>query len=1208
MQADPLQASFSGGEVSPAIYSRPDIEKYRSSLKTARNFILHSQGGASNRPGTKYVSSSKNSTKNCILKEFTFSREQAYMLEIGEQYIRFYTNGARIDNEGTAYEISTPYLEADLRQLKFESSADVIWITHPSYQQRTLTRYGSANWVLETYAPDDGPFMPENVELASSLTASAVTGSNITLTLSAVVDAYIVGLMHFDGDSGSYSMSEEKGKTITQHGSAQLSNSSSKFGGSSLYLPQVAGNDSYTKTLLHLNGDVVDDESSAKTFTNSNVGFSSTIKKFGSYSAFFNGLSSEITTPDHADFAFGSGDFTVDFYAYFTDLSVGMGFLYQGSIASNMQFYWESNRLYLVSTGGTISTKSCAFTPVVGMFYHIAYVRNGNTWLIFINGISQTVTNATDSASMLDCSGNLYIGSLRSDLIGYVMRGYLDEFRISKGIARWTANFTPAVAAYSSGDYITLADSSDWSFGTGDFSVDFQANFSSLSGAQVIAGQYADASNYWFIVKDSSNKLQAKFVSAGSTKADYIFSSAYSFAVGTWYHIEVTRSSTSFYIFVNGTSQTLTATTAISTNNLGDVSAVLTIGQQNSASFFSGYIDEMRVSKGTARHTSGFTAPTSAYTLFSVASNNFLFNALHVGALFKLRHYVEGQTVSQAFGSSTTSSSIRCFTTWRLITHGTWTGKFNIEKSTDDGTTWTVLRSFSSSDDFNANTSGTEGIESNIEPFLIRINMYSYTSGTASIDLTSDPFYQNGIVRVTAFNSVTSVQANVLEDIGSTAATTAWAEGSWSDYRGYPTVTRFYADRIGFAGTPSEPITGWLGQTGNYYSFRRNSPLLDTDAITFNLPTRQLNAITNMIAFKKLIIFTSSSSWSISPISGNALTPTSAQALPEEYYGSSLTDPVVVGNEAVYIESDNETVRNTSYQFSPDAYVGNEINVLAKHLFESYNIVKFAYQRRPNGIIWGLRDDGQLVGVTYLKEQEVIGWHHHDTTGIIIDIAVLSTTTDDQLWVAVQRNNGIFIEILRGRRQFNLAGHVFLDSYKEYISPTSVLSGLDHLANQNVGVLADGVDLAESTTYTVSAAGTLTLPSSLYQLVDVGLTMQADLQLLDLDFPVPGGSMQGTTAKIGGVTLKLVNTRGGYIGPDENNIYKALTYSMLNSANQRVNRATLGATDNFTGKVTVPLGGGSDRAGGVFYRQRQPFPVTISAIIPETNVGGRPAG
>jgi hypothetical protein len=139
-----LMAVFTGGEVSPALYSRVDIDRYNSSLRTARNFIIHPTGGASNRPGTKFVGAAHNGSDRAILQEFVFSRTQAYVLEFGNFYIGFYTDGNVISSGGSPYTITSPYSINDVEDLRFESSADVIWITHPSYQTRTLTRYGNA--------------------------------------------------------------------------------------------------------------------------------------------------------------------------------------------------------------------------------------------------------------------------------------------------------------------------------------------------------------------------------------------------------------------------------------------------------------------------------------------------------------------------------------------------------------------------------------------------------------------------------------------------------------------------------------------------------------------------------------------------------------------------------------------------------------------------------------------------------------------------------------------------------------------------------------------------------------------------------------------------------------------------------------------------------------------------------------------------------
>jgi hypothetical protein len=187
------------------------------------------------------------------------------------------------------------------------------------------------------------------------------------------------------------------------------------------------------------------------------------------------------------------------------------------------------------------------------------------------------------------------------------------------------------------------------------------------------------------------------------------------------------------------------------------------------------------------------------------------FSSSMVGALFQLRHNVPGGSIAQAFTATGTSASIKCGDTWRILTHGTWTAKFKIEQSIDGGSNWTELRNFSGTNDFNANTFGE--VDGNS---LIRINCYSYTSGTLNIDLTSDPYDQAGIAKVTAYTDTTHVTASVITEIGGTTAVTDWAEGSWSPLRGYPACCTFYGDRLCFASTDTEPQTMWFTETGNY--------------------------------------------------------------------------------------------------------------------------------------------------------------------------------------------------------------------------------------------------------------------------------------------------------------------------------------------------------------------------------------------------------
>lgn len=983
-----IQAAFTGGEVSPSLYPRVDIDKYRTSARTVKNFIIHPHGGVSNRPGTKKIYAAKNGSDNVIIQEFVFSRTQIYNIELGGGYIRFYTDGAIIQEDGVPYEISSPYLANDLNDLRFESSADVIWITHPRYITRTLTRYGNTDWRLELYEPVDGPFRSENTSDSISLTLSSVSGTNATLTLSAdvVYDTTITALLHFDGTNNSTVFTEDTGRIVYVTGTAKISTAQSVFGGSSLYLDG----------------------------TNS-------------------GLTMAPSSAWHL-----SGDFTISARVYFEVLDgKNMLIWFQGTGDINTRFEWATSsgdiRFFFQDNVGPKSfTLSYTQMPTVATWYEVRVTRSGNNFYLFLDGV--LVNSATDSYSIIsELTQPLFIGS----------------------ISAFTTNVP-------------------------------------------------------------------------------------------------------------------------------------------------GYIDEWVFYNGTATHTTSYSVPTTPYA-YATTVSDFLFSPLHVGALFRLRHFIESQRVSSAFSSATASSGIKCFTTWRVITHGTWTGVLNIEKSSDGGSTWSVIRSFSSANDFNANTSGTEDLETNLVPFLVRSRMVSYTSGTANVDLTTDSFYQDGIVRATTYNSQTSMQVNVLQTAGSTSPTISWFEGAWSGFRGYPSISRFYQDRITFASTPSDPQTLWMSVTGNYYSFRRGFTLLDTDGITINLPSRQLNAVAGLVAFKRLLVTTLSSLWSVFPISGNALTPTSIQTDVEEYTGSDYVDPLVINNEIIFSEYGGEVIRSTGYQLQADAFTGSEVNILARHLFEGYSITRFAYQKKPNGIVWALRSDGKLLAMTYLREQEVVAWAQHDVGGEVVSISVIPVPGgDDELWLAVRRESGVIIESMRGRQQFILSDHVFLDSYVRYTSPTLTLSSLEHLANEVVGVVADDVYLG---TMTVSSAGTLALSSS-YSDVCVGLLYESDLETLDIDIPLKSGAMQGNSVKVGNVTFRLLNSRGGWVGPTFDGLYEAFNYSALNDANARVRNAALGATEKFSGTIRVPVGAGAQTAGRVCFRQSDPYPVSIGAILPEINIGG----
>lgn len=158
------QPSFGGGEIAPFLYARTDLSKYESSLRTMRNFMAMRHGGATKRPGTKFIGSALNGGNPVRLIPFIFNETgvgQSYVCEFGNLYIAFYQNGGVVvDGSGNPYTIASPYVQADLSTLDYDQSADIITIVHPNYPIAELSRTGPGTFSLNTSIVFQSPAGP----------------------------------------------------------------------------------------------------------------------------------------------------------------------------------------------------------------------------------------------------------------------------------------------------------------------------------------------------------------------------------------------------------------------------------------------------------------------------------------------------------------------------------------------------------------------------------------------------------------------------------------------------------------------------------------------------------------------------------------------------------------------------------------------------------------------------------------------------------------------------------------------------------------------------------------------------------------------------------------------------------------------------------------------------------------------------------------
>ncbi len=292
-----------------------------------------------------------------------------------------------------------------------------------------------------------------------------------------------------------------------------------------------------------------------------------------------------------------------------------------------------------------------------------------------------------------------------------------------------------------------------------------------------------------------------------------------------------------------------------------------------------------------------------------------------------------------------------------------------------------------------------------------------------------------GIAYISAYTSSTTVTATVLNELPAsvqTGGTDGWASAAWGGAQGYPSVVTYFGDRLVFANTPGSPQTQWASKVGDYHNFGVSSPVADDDAITQTLNARQVNAIRELVPLDQLISLTSTSSWA-TPRRGEVWTPATVGFDPQSNNGAAPIRSVLAGESAIFVQNNQTKVRDLKYSFDVDKFSGNELTVLARHLFSrTRTIVDMDYAEEPYGLLWAVRSDGILCGLTYLREQDVIAWHRHETDGFFERVCVIPEDGADVAYFVVRRTiNGItrrYLERFASRDVEALSDYIFLDS------------------------------------------------------------------------------------------------------------------------------------------------------------------------------------
>ena len=179
------QTNFTAGEISPLLYGRVDIDRYPNGAEEIFNATILPHGGAARRPGSYFVAAAKNSNIACRLRHFKVSAFAAYVIEFGNGYARFHTNRGRVEIGGSPVEIVLPYTTADLPELRFAQSGDMLFITHDSYPPRLIKRTSASTFETEVMTFENGPWENVNTSDVTMTASAASTLGNVTITASA---------------------------------------------------------------------------------------------------------------------------------------------------------------------------------------------------------------------------------------------------------------------------------------------------------------------------------------------------------------------------------------------------------------------------------------------------------------------------------------------------------------------------------------------------------------------------------------------------------------------------------------------------------------------------------------------------------------------------------------------------------------------------------------------------------------------------------------------------------------------------------------------------------------------------------------------------------------------------------------------------------------------------------------------------------------
>jgi|7_EtaG_2_1085326.scaffolds.fasta_scaffold00940_7 hypothetical protein len=268
--------------------------------------------------------------------------------------------------------------------------------------------------------------------------------------------------------------------------------------------------------------------------------------------------------------------------------------------------------------------------------------------------------------------------------------------------------------------------------------------------------------------------------------------------------------------------------------------------------------------------------------------------------------------------------------------------------------------------------------------------------GWATTDVGRILKFNSGEAVITGRTNTTVVVCTITKAFANTDATASWQLGSFSDTTGHPSCVSFFEQRLVFASTTDQPQTLFFSKSGDYENMTSGTNA--DDAMVYTIASNQVNAIKSLKATRTLICMTTGGEYAVSSGSAqDAITPTNINIRKQSNYGSAGVDALSIGNATIFLQRAKRKIRELAYNFDTDGYQAPDMTILSEHITES-GITQMDYQQEPYSVVWCVRTDGVLAGLTYNRLEQVVAWHRHifggksDTTKNIIQQQISFTS------------------------------------------------------------------------------------------------------------------------------------------------------------------------------------------------------------------------